>query len=216
MRFFSKAYSLLRQTLSRLFFEISSCARRAMLALNALCLACVRLVTRKKTLEWTTAAQAERLSSSLGKYVLDGAFSALIGFMLLSLARAPFVRLSGLLFFVYPLVSISLSRSLGGGLEVVPSLTEPQKRLLSAHCSDMVAFYLDNVNSATNHLPPDNIQLSPVYDTAYRTSPTNIGFYLVSLLAARDNGDITTNELENRLSLCLDTVERLEKHCGNL
>ena len=216
MRFFSKSYSLLRQTLSRLFFEISSCARRAMLALNALCLACIRLVTRKKTLEWTTAAQAERLSSSLGKYVLDGAFSALIGFMLLALARAPFVRLSGLLFFVYPLVSISLSRSLGGGLEVVPSLTEPQKRLLSAHCSDMVAFYLDNVNSATNHLPPDNIQLSPVYDTAYRTSPTNIGFYLVSLLAARDNGDITTNELQNRLSLCLDTVERLEKHCGNL
>ena len=216
MRFFSKACSMLSQTLLRLFFEISSCARRALLASNALILAVTRLVTRKKTLQWTTAAQTDMLSSSLGKYVLDGLPSSLIGLALLALAIPPFIRLFGLFFFVYPLISISLSKSLGGGMEVIPTLSEGKKRLLAEHCADMISFYTENVNGSTNHLPPDNIQLSPTYDTAYRTSPTNIGFYLVSMLAARDMRVISTRELYERLHSSLLTVCRLEKCRGNL
>ncbi len=216
LRFFSKAYSMLTQTLMRLSFEISSSARRAMLALHALALACIRLYTRKKTLEWTTAAQTEKLSSSLGKYVLDGAPSAAVGLALLAFAYPPFIRLAGLLYFIYPLVALSLSRPLGGGIEAKPNLTDKQKKLLSAQASDMVRFYLENVNSTTNHLPPDNIQMSPVYDTAYRTSPTNIGFYLISLLAARDNGDIDTQTLRSRLAESIRVIEQLKKYNGNL
>ncbi len=216
VRFFSKAYSMLAQTLMRLSFEISSGARRALLTLNALFLACTRIITRKKTLEWTTAAQTERLSSSLGKYVLDSAPSAAIGLALLALALPPFIRFIGLLYFVYPLASLTLSRTLDGGMEAKPILSKKQKRLLSAHISDMVGFYTENVGAQTNHLPPDNIQLSPVYDIAYRTSPTNIGFYLVSLLAALDNGDIGKDTLCEKLEESLTTIERLEKYNGNL
>lgn len=216
LRFFSKAYSMLVQALARTAFEISSGARRGLLALHALLLACIRICSRKKTLEWTTAAQTEKLSSSLGKYVLDGAFSAAIGLALLIFAYPPFVRLAGLLYFVYPLISLILSRPLGGGTEVSANLTEKQKKMLSAQASDMLNFYLENVNSTTNHLPPDNIQMSPVYDTAYRTSPTNIGFYLVSLLAARDNRDIDTKTLCARLYESIEVIKRLKKYNGNL
>ncbi len=216
MRFFSKAYSLLVQTFQRLFFEISSSCRRALLTLNAFSRSAIRLVTRKKTLEWTTAAQTELLSSSLGKYVLDGAGSVLIGLALLSLAKAPFVRFAGLLYFVYPLVSVILAKRLDGGAEVRPKLTEKQKKTLCAHVADMFAFYYDNVNSETNHLPPDNVQFSPTYSKAMRTSPTNIGFYLVSLLAARDIDIISDDELFARLDASITAIEKLPKYEGNL
>ncbi len=216
MRFFSKAYTMLTQTLIRVFFELCATARKAVLTVNAFSLSAVRMVTRKKTLEWTTAAQAERLSSTLGKYVLDGASSVIIGFSMLALARTPFMRLAGLLYFVYPLVSAVLSRRIDGGYEARPTLTEKQKKMLLVHAKDMFGFYYDNVNEETHHLPPDNIQLSPVYAKAMRTSPTNIGFYLVSLLAAHDMGVLDKDELYSRMSNTLLTIDRLPKYKGNL
>ncbi len=216
LRFFSKAYSMLVQTFVRLFFEVSSSCRRAVLTLHAFCLAGTRMLTRKKTLEWTTAAQTEKLSSTLGKYVLDGWFSTLFGLALLIFAIPPFIRFIGLLYFVYPLVSTVLSRPLNGGAEARPNLTEKQKKMLIVHASDMFRFYQDNVNEDTNFLPPDNIQLSPVAGKAMRTSPTNIGFYLVALLAARDLDMITSEELASRLDESLSVIERLEKYKGNL
>ncbi|MBR2900750.1 MAG: DUF3131 domain-containing protein [Clostridia bacterium] len=215
-RFFSKAYSMLAQTFIRLVFELSSSCRKAILTVHAFFLASVRLVTRRKTLEWTTAAQAEKLSSSLGKYVIDSIFSVAFGLLIMIFANAPFIKFAGLLYFVYPLVSYVLSRSVGGGAEVKARLSESQKKLLSVHISDMFSFYSDNVNEKTNFLPPDNIQMSPVSATAYRTSPTNIGFYLVSLLAARDMNMITTNDLAQSLSKTVDTIEKLPKYNGNL
>ncbi len=215
-RFFSKAYSLLTQTCIRFIFELSSSARRAVLNLHAYCLSAIRLFTRKKTLEWTTAAQTEKLSSSLGKYVLDSYVSVLIGLLILVLARPPFMRFCGLLYFVYPLISVVLSRPIDGGIMAKPNLTEAQKNLLLAHAKDMFGFYNDNVGEKTNHLPPDNVQYSPVASIAMRTSPTNIGFYLVSLLAARDMEIIDSRSLANRLDSALTSVEKLEKYYGNL
>ena len=49
-------------------------------------------------------------------------------------------------------------------------------------------------------LPPDNFQEDPKPVVAHRTSPTNLGLYLLSVVAARDFGWLGT----------LDTVERLE------
>ena len=49
-------------------------------------------------------------------------------------------------------------------------------------------FYEDYVNRENHFLPPDNVQFAPVLREARRTSPTNIGMYLLSALAARDLG----------------------------
>ncbi len=216
VRFFSKACSDITQNAFRVFFEISSSCRRAILALDALVLAAIRLCTRKKTLEWTTAAQTELLSSTLGKYVLDGITSVIFGLLILIFARPPFIKLLGLCYFVYPLVSVILSRNIGGGNMVMPNFTRQQKETLISHVKDMFGFYYDNVTERTNHLPPDNVQLSPVSDIALRTSPTNIGFYLVSLLAARDLEIIAAKELCDRLEGSLDSIEKMEKFKGNL
>ena len=99
---------------------------------------------------------------------------------------------------------------------VMPNFTKQQKDMLVSHARDMLGFYFDNVNERTKQLPPDNIQLSPVSDTALRTSPTNIGFYLVSMLAALDLGMISVDGLCERLEATLDSVECLKKYKGNL
>src|SRR5204863_4112115 len=77
-------------------------------------------------------------------------------------------------------------------------------------------FFETFVTEDDNWLPPDNYQEEPRAVVAHRTSPTNIGLYLLSVVAARDLGFITLREAVERLAATLDTVERLEKKEGHV
>ncbi len=61
------------------------------------------------------------------------------------------------------------------------------------------------VTAADNMLPPDNFQEEPRPVVARRTSPTNIGLYLLSGVAARDFGWAGTTETVERLEATLAT-----------
>ncbi len=65
-------------------------------------------------------------------------------------------------------------------------------------------------------LPPDNFQEDPRPVVAHRTSPTNIGLYLLSAVAARDFGWSGTLGTVERLEATLATMRRLPKHKGHL
>ena len=72
------------------------------------------------------------------------------------------------------------------------------------------------VTEEHNMLPPDNFQEVPAPVVAARTSPTNIGMYLLSTIAARDFGWISLAETADRLDRTLTTMEKMERHRGHL
>ena len=43
------------------------------------------------------------------------------------------------------------------------------------------AYYEDFADEQNNYLAPDNVQIDPPNGVAHRTSPTNIGFMLLSI-----------------------------------
>ncbi len=65
-------------------------------------------------------------------------------------------------------------------------------------------------------LPPDNFQDDPGPVVAHRTSPTNIGLYLLATVTARDFGWIGTLEMVERLEATLATIGSLERFRGHL
>ncbi len=77
-------------------------------------------------------------------------------------------------------------------------------------------YFDDLVSPETNWLPPDNSQLRLRVEVAPRTSPTNIGLWLTSALAARDFGYLTPDDLWRRCSQTMATLERLEHYEGHL
>lgn len=77
-------------------------------------------------------------------------------------------------------------------------------------------FYETFVTEKDHHLPPDNFQEEPTPILARRTSPTNIGVYLLSILSARDFGWIAMKDVIQRLTKTFYTLSLLEKHCGHL
>ena len=64
-------------------------------------------------------------------------------------------------------------------------------------------------------LPPDNFQEDPRPVLAHRTSPTNLGLYLLSVLAARDFGWLGITSAVDRLEETLLTMNRLERFRGH-
>ena len=78
------------------------------------------------------------------------------------------------------------------------------------------AFFETFVTAADNWLPPDNYQEHPTPRTAHRTSPTNIGLYLLSNLTAYDFGYISSGKLIERTANTLNTIQSLEKYRGHL
>ena len=77
-------------------------------------------------------------------------------------------------------------------------------------------FFTTFVTAESRALPPDNFQETPQPVVAQRTSPTNIGLYLLSAVAARDFGWVGTLDAVDRIEATLRTVKGLEHHRGHL
>ena len=76
-------------------------------------------------------------------------------------------------------------------------------------------FFETFVTPTDNMLPPDNFQEDPKPVVAHRTSPTNIGLYLLSAVAARDFGWAGTTETVERLEAAFDVMQKLPRFKGH-
>ncbi len=76
-------------------------------------------------------------------------------------------------------------------------------------------FFETFVTAGDNWLPPDNFQEIPRPTVAHRTSPTNIGLYLLSTVAARDMGWISEGDALQRLEQTLERMGQMPRFRGH-
>ncbi|MBP7101685.1 MAG: hypothetical protein KBA86_00405 [Bacteroidales bacterium] len=72
------------------------------------------------------------------------------------------------------------------------------------------------LHEETNFLIPDNYQLSRTQKTDYKTSPTNIGYSMLSVISAYELGFISLKEASYFLEKIIETVTKLKKWEGHL
>ncbi|MBP6503204.1 MAG: carbohydrate-binding protein [Rhodoferax sp.] len=94
-------------------------------------------------------------------------------------------------------------------------LTSGEREHLHAIARATWGYFERCVGPDDNHLPPDNLQTTPHDMLAHRTSPTNIGLYLLSVACARNFGWIDTPQLLARLEATLATLLRLQRYRGH-
>jgi len=168
-------------------------------------------ISKKKRLEWTTAAQSDKAQDILSlavRYIPTIAAGALLLFLGGSLHR-----LAGILFILnFPFAVLSGKEKRTGA----PRFDYLSRERLTSYAAAMWRYFEEFCTAENNYLPPDNIQETPVHAVAHRTSPTNIGLMLLCTLAARDFGFIGSLELCARLNSSLNSIDKLEKWKGNL
>lgn len=209
--YFSETLPCALGSFARAFVRTVFSAREAFISTKAAAKALWRmLISKKNLLEWVTAAGGESSAGIGAKLVscIPSVAAAVVMFF-----GTPVHRLFGMiLLFDIPLCLFTDKTKKSGK----PRITEESRETVLSYAAAMWNFFEEQCGRENNFLPPDNVRISPSAAVARRTSPTNIGLMLVSFLAARDMGFITTAELCMRLKLSLTTVEKLKKHKGNL
>ena len=172
-----------------------------------------QFISRKGLLSWVTADQAESASGLPLSCILT---PLLCGTALTVLSLLPWGVLPGLIPGVMWLASPLLREFMDKEKPLHPPLTAPEEEAVRTLCRDTWHFFERNVHAGTFYLPPDNVQLQPEKGPALRTSPTNIGLYLLSTLAARELSLITTAQMARRMLRTVETLEKMEKWQGHL
>ncbi|MDH3432568.1 MAG: hypothetical protein OEM60_01800, partial [Gammaproteobacteria bacterium] len=176
-------------------------------------------VTGRNLLEWTPAAQTER--TAVGGGLFASYRRAII---------APMAGLAAVSVAVLNEPANVLAAALGAAWCAAPLLTwfmgqergEPEQlhqagttelRLLARRTWQ---FYERFVGPETHWLPPDNYQEAPKLSVAERTSPTNIGLFLLASVAAYDLGYIGASGLLARIDGTTATLLRMRQFRGHL
>ena len=225
-RFYREAGADLLRAILLAVWHLVQLLQLALLYGDAISRAIWRLaVSRRGLLQWTTAAAAQaaasrKLAVLMRQHVRVPAVAAGFGLALTALGAlgAPVqVVAAAILLLVW-----SLS-GLWTWLVSQPRLRSREASLDAASLDyvhdlarDTWRFFERHVGPEDQHLPPDNVQRLPHTMVAHRTSPTNIGLYLLAATCARELDFIGTLDLVDRLDATLDTVEGLAKHQGHL
>lgn len=209
----------LTEALSRAIIMAAILPHQAYIALDALLrVVCRRVFTHHHLLEWSTNNHCSRSAyrNFLIKFGSASFFSVFV-LILITIAN-PLNVIVALPFLLLWLVSPLLISYLDG------TKTQPRSRNLSHKDHIMLRqlarktwrFFDDFVGPQTNWLPPDNYQAALEVEVAQRTSPTNIGLWLLSALTAYDFKYITNDELIEKCLATLATLDKLEYYEGHL
>ncbi len=212
--------SELRDDLVRSFVGLAFLPHQALLLSDATMRALWRsYVSKRHLLEWTTAAEAERLSGSdLRSFARAMAPAALLALLAVAVpvALVPSSRLwiapAALAWAASPLLAFYIS--LPAHRRVVSPSAE-DVRFMRRVARKTWRFFETFVTAEDHWLAPDNYQEEPKGEIAHRTSPTNMGLQLIANLTAHDLGYLPTDELVERVSRTLGTMVGLQRFHGH-
>ena len=195
-------------------------AHQAYLMTDAIVRTLIRVFfTKQNMLEWVTAADADRkFKGMLEDYwrkmlpamIISVAFFIWVAFFRRTILFIPLAI--SLTWLLSPLIAYRISQP---KYRSIPELSKEQIEKLRMISRKTWRFFDEFMTSEDNWLPPDNYQEEPYVGLAHRTSPTNIGIALVSVLSARDLGYISTSQVLRRFKNTFDTIKKLEKWNGH-
>ncbi|MFN0184314.1 MAG: GH36-type glycosyl hydrolase domain-containing protein [Aquabacterium sp.] len=217
--FYRQAAADLVRALSGGAWHLAQLLQQALMAVDAIVRALYRMtVSRRRLLQWTTAAALQAAATGDGWSVLRRHWSLplvalLIGAGLL-LAGVPD---AGLALALCALWAGSPAWTWWASRAPRREATLPivDRAYLEGIARSTWHFFERSVGADDHHLPPDNLQTLPHEMLAHRTSPTNIGLYLLAAACARSLGWIDSAQLLARLEATLATLDTMERHRGH-
>lgn len=197
-----------RASVERMAYRLAIWPMEAACQLDAIARALYRVFSSgRNMLEWVTSADAEaqRAQGGMGMCALGAALCV-----------------PGLLGGIWP-AAAALCALFGAApwwtraLERRSAPTAPDAgdaRYMAELARDTWRYFERRLSE--NGLPPDNVQLEPPVGASMRTSPTDVGLYMASCVAARELGLIGERELLSRLMRTLRSLEKMDKWRGHM
>ncbi|MGD2135577.1 MAG: protein ndvB, partial [Gemmatimonadales bacterium] len=205
----------------QVLLAVATLAHQARYVADAVARTLTRLyVTKRHLLEWVPAAQAEYgVELKVRAFYWHLRWSVVLAAgagVLVVLSKPGAWPIAGPLVLLWGLAPILTWR-----LSVPMKAAEHQRLSPSeARTLRLVArrtwrFFETFVSAEEHALPPDNFQDDPEPVVAHRTSPTNMGLYLLSTMVAHDFGWIGISDMVQRLEATLKTMTTMRRFHGH-
>ena len=146
-------------------------------------------VSHRDLLQWQTAAQRAAKRDGLGAYLRALWPASALGLLTAVLTPSPTGLAAGIVWTLSPFVLAALGAP---NADAPAQLSRAAQRELLGWAKATWQYFETFCAAGEHYLPPDIVQTQPPTGTAHRTSPTNMGFALLSALCAHalgiDNG----------------------------
>ena len=221
---FERNFSVLQGSLLRGIIGIIFLPHKAYICLNAILKTLYRMyISKENLLEWTTSEEAEHILKtnlvSFYKQMIINVIFSIIYIILLSSCNNLLVKIVGyILAFVWiigPWISWIISKKYKekSGDE---KLSKEEKEYILDVAKRTWNFFETYINKENNYLPPDNYQEDRKNKIVNRTSSTNIGLGLLSIISAYDLAYIDEEKCMDLLEKSLNSITNLSKWNGHL
>ncbi len=217
---FTKTAEGLKGSFYRAFINIVTLPTKAYISLDAIVRTIYRMtVSREHLLEWVTSEEAERqdktsICSSYKRMfpnvILGLVFLGLNILMPHNIGLNIFLFVMSALFLTAPIImwDISITHT---KQKKIDKLTKEEKDYIRNVAEKTFAYFAEYLSDENSYLPPDNYQESRREKVTPRTSSTNIGLGILSVISAYDLKFITLEQVIIKLENILGTIQKLEK-----
>lgn len=187
----------------------------AVLNVSAIVTALWRMtVSHRDLLQWQTAAQRAGKRDGPAAYLRALWPASALGLLTAVLSPSPTGLAAGIVWTLSPFVLAALGAP---NADAPAQLSRAAQRELLGWAKATWQYFETFCTAGEHDLPPDNVQTQPPTGTAHRTSPTNMGFALLSALGAHalgvDNGRGLA--LAERMLTTMEQLPRWNGHFYN-
>ena len=205
--------------IARVFIDLITMPYVAYMHMNAMFKSLYRMnISHKKLLNWITAEEAAKsINGKLKTFIkaFEPNYVVSIIIILLTLINYNYLYISITLvicFLLAPFVLCKASKPFNNIKELDSSKNDDLKDVAKRTW----LFFENLLKEENNYLIPDNYQLNREIKADIKTSPTDIGMSITSVISAYKLGFIRSKTAEDYLNKIITSVEQLEKWNGFL
>ena len=202
------------------FLTFSCLPYKAYVSLKAIGITLYRIIISKRhRLEWMTSEEAEKiLKDNLSNYYKSMFPNIILGAIFLiyfCIKRQVLGSIVGMVWIIAPFAMYFISKDIKSK-NPKEELNLSEMKYLEDIGKITFNFFYDNLTTDNNYLIPDNFQEDRKNLYVDRTSSTNIGLSLLSVISGYDLGYIKLEKAMEIIRNIINTINELEKWNGHL
>ena len=197
----------------KIFLEIAFLPYEAYRCLDSMLRSIYRMAKKKKLLEWVTAEDGEKETKNSLIYLYKKMIiNLLVGIVFVFLSKNIILKIIGIIFAIAPAIAFWISEEKNSQNEI----SSKDRNYLEEIGLRTWKFFENNITKENNYLIPDNYQEDRKEKIVKRTSSTNIGLELISIISSYDLGYIDFTKAIDYLKNVVNTIKLLPKWNGHL
>lgn len=213
---FTKKIDGLLASIYRGIISLATLPSKAYISIKAIIKTLYRMtVTKRHLLEWTTSEEAEKKSeNSLNRVYKLMIPNVILGIFGIIFFNSSYSYLS-LFWILAPYIMYYISKP-EYNKKAREKLNQSEIDYTRKIAEDTWKYFSEYMNKENNFLPPDNFQESRREKVVHRTSSTNIGLGLMTIISSYDLKFITLEKAISCIENTIYTIQKLDKWNGHL